>query len=169
MKKILALLLAVSMVFALAACGSSGTKVTVENDDKTISIELSYPENAGIELGGEGAYVDFTDDEEQYYVFVELFEHDMYDYYKSGAVEDETFTETKIGGYYAYSTDDGDSMYTTILFEEEPVEDNVYRYAEIQIDGPLNTDTDIKDFVKGNKEIQSILNSIKYLGETKAE
>ena len=169
MKKLLAFILVGIMVLSFASCGSSGTKVTLENYEKTISIELAYPENAGILVDCGEDYIDFTDDEEQYFVNIELYEHDMYEYYKSEDAEDETFTESTIGGCYAYSVDDGDSMYTTVLFEEEPIEDDVYRYARIQIDGPLNTDKDIKDFVKENKEIQGILNSIKYLGETKAE
>ena len=172
MKKLLAFILAGVMVLSLAACGSNGAKgvkVTLTNEEDTIAAEIAYPENAGIEQSGNELSLDLEDQEEGYYMNIEIYEHDLYEYYKSGAEEDETFAETKIGGKYAFTTDDGDSMQIYVLLEDQPVEDDVYRYASILIDGPLNTDTDIKDFVKDNKDIQSILNSFKYLGETKAE
>ena len=95
---------------------------------------------------------------------ISLYEDDDYEYSQNWAKENvsDSYQETEVAGFkgYSYSTA---SEYTLILPLEE-VEEGTFRYVELelQIDGNAE---ETKNFFNENKDIQSIMNSFKYLGD----
>lgn len=165
MRKLLAVILAGLMLLSLAACGDSGTKVDLRYDgEKTYGVEFYYPNNSDIEIYTEEDYAELNDNTEEYTFEISLYEDDDYEYSQNWAKENvsDSYQETEVAGFkgYSYSTA---SEYTLILPLEE-VEEGTFRYVELelQIDGNAE---ETKNFFNENKDIQSIMNSFKYLGD----
>ena len=103
MKKILALLLAGSMVFALAACGNNdgakkedaptGVKMNLETlptsgIDYVLKTEFYYPENSGITVEyNETDCIALADEGDEYIMMLKIAEDEDYEYTRDWVIE----------------------------------------------------------------------------------
>jgi hypothetical protein len=185
MKKILALLLAVSMVFALAACGNNdgakkedapaGVKMNLETRptsaiDYVLKTEFYYPENSGITVEyNETDCIALADEGDGYIMMLKIAEDEDYEYTKDWVIEtygEEAIKDVKLGELDAYMYCGLDSYNLCALLEKDATEEG-HRYVTIEIGTPCESEEEIVKFVNDNTEIQHILKSFKYIGEEK--
>lgn len=187
MKKIvtsvLLIVLLIVGLFTLTGCGSEKTKIpegiketilidnSYNNDGTKVSLDVYYPENAGIEVKDEyeGCKV-LTDKEDNYKITIRFNEDSTYTdgkKYDSERYAD-TYKEFKLGEYDAYSYEGYKSMTIVALFEE--MNEHEIRHAEIKIDvvSQAGNDDSGKNFYENNEEVKSIINYLTYNGTVPA-
>lgn len=168
MKKILSLLLVLSLILSFAACGNEkviDVKLSYNDNTegaKTIGIEFSYPEEAGIEAEIDTDYAELVDEEEGYALKIALYEDEDYKTKDEWAKEMEvSYKEVDLLGYKGHSYNDVGG-FTMFLLLETAGEN--FRYVKFDLDGDFY-DEEAENFFYDNKEIQKVVNSFKYLGE----
>ena len=176
---ILLIVLLIAGLFILTGCGTEKTKTPegiketilidndYNNDGTKVSLDLYYPENAGIEVEEEyeGCKV-LTDKEDNYEITIRFKADSTYTdnkKYDSERYKD-SYKEFKIGEYNAYSYEGHRCITVVPLFEE--INEHEIRHATIEIDVVSqagNEDSGI-DFFENNEEVKSIINSLTYNG-----
>ena len=138
MKKILALLLVVSMVFALAACRNNdgakkedaptGVKMNLETlptsgIDYVLKTEFYYPENSGITVEyNETDCIALADEGDEYIMMLKIAEDEDYEYTRDWAIEsygEEAIKDVKLGELDAYMYCGIDSYNLCALLEKD--------------------------------------------------
>ena len=180
---VLLIVLLIAGLFTLTGCGEEKTKTpegiketilidnSYNNDGTKVSLDIYYPENAGIEVEDEyeGCKV-LTDKEDNYKITIRFNEDSTYTdgkKYDSERYAD-TYKEFKLGEYDAYSYEGAISMTIVPLFEE--MNEHAIRHAEIEIDvvSQAGNDDTGKNFFENNEEVKSIINSLTYNGTVPA-
>lgn len=173
MKRLLSVILAITLVLSLAACGSKGEKVTLyaeswEGDNVRLAVDFYYPEDAGITLEGDEEYPNWIDmhyTDKNITISPAIFEDTTFDANKEYDKEnEETFTEFELNGYdcYAYESFGGYWIYVHL----EEVSETTDRYLVIDTE---TIDYSIDGTPEGIgqyqvEEIKKIIESFEYRG-----
>ncbi len=174
MKKLLSVILAVTLVLSLAACGGNkGKKITLygetwEGDNVRLAVDFYYPEDADITLEGEEEYPNWIDihyNDKNITISPAIFEDTTFDankeYDKAG---EETYEEFQINGYDCYGYESFGGYWIYVHLEE--VSETTDRYLVI--------DTETIDYSKDgtpedkaqyeDEDIKKIIESFEYRG-----
>lgn len=181
----------VAFVMSLMACGNKGDgnaegaekaepegaklslcDKTYKGDSLMVSVDLWYPENAGVmeieQFGTNYAHKVLADSAENYKLDFRFHENTTYKENKKVDAErsSESFKEFKIGDYDAYAYDFGTVYHVVVLFEN--ISETTDRYLNIEIMRLMGGgDPDGKAFFEQNEEVKSIINSMRYNGVVK--
>ena len=138
MKKLLSVILMVTLVLSLAACGSKGTKITLyedtwEGENVKLAVDFYYPEGADITLEGDEEYPNWIDmkyNSKNITIGPALFEDTTFDANKEYAKENEdTYEEFELNGYDCYAYEDFGGYCIYVHLEE--VSETTDRYLVI--------------------------------------
>lgn len=180
---VLLIVLLIAGLFTLTGCGAEKTKKpegiketilihnSYNNDGTKVSLDVYYPENAGIEVEDkyEGCKI-LTDKEDNYKITIRFNEDSTYIDGKKFDSERyvDTYKEFKLGEYDAYSYESNRSMTIVALFEE--MNEHEIRHAEILIDvvSQAGNEDSGKNFYENNEEVKSIINYLTYNGTVPA-
>jgi len=175
MKKLMAIILAVVMVFSLSACGKAnkGEKLTLyaetwEGDNVMLAVDFYYPEDAGITLEGEKDelnWIDMDYNSKNITISPAIFEDTTFDANKEYDKEnEETYTEFELNGYkcYAYESFGGYWIYVHL----EEVSETTDRYLVIDTE---TIDYSVDGTPEGigqyeDEDIKKIIESFEYRG-----
>lgn len=175
MKKLLAIILAVMMLFSFAACGGAPAKEKVTllaepwdgAENEMISVDFFYPEGKGIVVEGDEEYPDTKDfiyEAENCLISASLYEDMTFKENREYDREnEETFSEFKIGSYDCYGYEAFGGYWIYVHLEE--LSDSTDRFLIITTE---TIDYD-KDFVEGirqyeDEDIKAIVESFVYNG-----
>lgn len=180
MKKFLALILAVLMIFSFAACGGddqtggnqpseevvqepTGVEVEVKDADGIVSASVYYPETAMLDVLEFSDSVTLLQDNGDYKIDFILAANDRYEklktYYQMGA----EYTEGKFGEYDC-ATCLKDGNYVTFVYLEKL--DDKDAYVEILVSSGSSENTlSGKEIYDANAEVKEIIESFVYNGK----
>ena len=170
MKKILAFVLAGTMLLSLSACGPKGTTFSIEcetweGDDKAVAVEFTYPDEASI-VEEESAFCDkmLVDKEENYELSFSITEDTTFPANKEYNSSKENYTEFKIGDHDAYAFSDFYQYHIYVLLENVSETTDRYAYIDIAEAEPSFEDGIELKLYNEKEEIQKIVNSLVYKG-----
>ena len=183
MKKILSVLLVGVMILSLTACGgnggNSGSSVTLTqicDEDETLSaaVTVGYGDEMVLDKSklDEDSEAQLINEEKNLDVELYLYFDDNYDGYKSDASEEDGYKEVKYSGYEGYMYPCDDYEYEVCLKVADEGDYQVFLFAYVAPYSELiDTETTNIEEIFNSKEVQNILNSIKYKGtkEVKGE
>ena len=169
MKKLLSIILAGLMVLSLAACGGGGKTVTMTqvcDDDETMSATVTVGYKDGTTASGTGAdEAELVNKEKDFSVEFYLYFDNGLDYFVDDAKTQETYKEVKYSGFDGYMYQCDDYEYEICLYLDEKDDYDVYLFAYVAPGSELiDTETTDMEKIFNQKEVQDILNSVKYKG-----
>ena len=181
MKKLLAVLLALTMLFAFAACGGGstggepennnapvveepvGVKVELTDVEKKVSANIYYPETAVLDVVEYSDSKSLIQENGDYKIDFYLCADDRYEkimkYNKMGS----DFAEGKFGEYDSYSCIKDGKYTTVVLFEKA---DGFDSYLQIMVEpGSSENTLTSKEIFDTNAEVKEIIESVVYNGK----
>jgi len=177
MKKLLSMFLAGFMALSLTACGGGGSSLTLTqvcDDDETITatVNVGYGGSTVLDdstLFGEDE-AQLLNEEKNFSMEFYMYFDDTYEDYKTDAEGCEGYQEVKYSGYegYMYLYDEFEYEICLKLADENDCQVILFAYVapESQL---IDTETTDMEQIFNQKEVQDILNSIKYKGTKKVE
>ena len=167
------------MILSLSACGGSKSTVTLTqicDEDESISATVTVGYGDGIvpdntELD-EASEVKLVNEEKNFDVELYLYFDDNFDGYKDDASEEDGYKEVKYSGYEGYLYPCDEYEYEVCLKVADEGDYQVFLFAYVAPYSELiDTETTNMEEIFNLKEVQDILNSIKYKGtnEVKGE
>ena len=169
MKKLLSVILAITLVLSLVACGGGGPSVTmvqVCDDDETMSATVTVGYKDGTTVSETGAdEAELINEEKDFSVEFYLYFDNGLDYFVDDAKTQETYKEVKYSGFDGYMYQCDDYEYEICLYLDEKDDYDVYLFAYVAPGSELiDTETTDMEKIFNQKEVQDILNSVKYKG-----
>lgn len=169
MKKLLSVILALTSVLSLAACGGGGPTVTMTqvcDDDETMNATVTVGYKDGTTPSEAEAYeAELINEEKDFSVEFYLYFDNGLDYFIDDAKTQETYKEVKYSGFDGYMYQCDDYEYEICLYLEEKDDYDVYLFAYVAPGSELiDTETTDMEKIFNQKEVQDILNSVKYKG-----
>lgn len=183
MKKLLSLLLALTMVFTLVACGGekdvepenntpaqeepAGVKVELqsypkEGETTAMKAVVYYPEDSGIKDSGYPEDKELKNLDENYRINIKSYQDDEFEdvrmKYKNFY---SNYAETEFLGYKAITSENADYYNIAVQFEEN-------RYMEIIVCSVGESDKSAKEIYESVPAIKATINTLEYLGEVEA-
>lgn len=170
MKKLLSVILALTLVLSLAACGGGGNTVTLTQvcgGDETISATatVGYSGSTVAEEYSEDQ-ADLLNEEKDFSMEFYMFFDDSYESYKWAASESgEGYKEVQYSGYEGYMQLYDEFEYEVCLKLADEGDYQAYLFAYVAPGSDLiDTETTDIEAIFNQQEVQDILNSIKYKG-----
>ena len=169
MKKLLSVILALTLVLSLAACGGGGKAVTMTqvcDGDETMNATVTVGYKDGTTPSETEAYeAELINEEKDFSVEFYLYFDNGLDYFVDDAKTQETYKEVKYSGFNGYMYQCDDYEYEICLYLEEKDDYDVYLFAYVAPGSELiDTETTDMEKIFNQKEVQDILNSVKYKG-----
>jgi len=177
MKKILSVLLLAIMLLSLTSCGEKLSTVTLTeicDEDETLSatVTVGYGSTTVLDksdLDGEDE-AQLINEEKDFDIELYLYFDEGYDTYKYYASEEEGYKEVKYSGYEGYMYPFDEHEYEICLKVADEGDYQVFLFAYVAPASQLiDTETTDMEAIFNQKEVQEILNSIKYVGTEKVK
>ena len=169
MKKLLSVILALTLVLSLAACGGGGPTVTMTqvcDGDETMNATVTVGYKDGTTPSETGAdEAELINEEKDFSVeFYLYFDNGLY-YFVADAKEEKTYKEVKYSGFNGYMYQCDDYEYEICLYLEKKDDYDVYLFAYVAPGSQLiDTETTNMEDLFRQEDVQNILNSVKYEG-----
>ena len=169
MKKLLSVLLALTLVLSLAACGGGGPTVTMTqvcDGDETMNATVTVGYKDGTTPSeAEADDAELINEEKDFSVEFYLYFDNGLDYFVDDAKTQETYKEVKYSGFDGYMYQYDDYEYEICLYLEEKDDYDVYLFAYVAPGSEL-IDTETTDMKKifNQNEVHDTLNSVKHKG-----
>lgn len=169
MKKLLSVILALTLVLSLAACSGGGPTVTMTqvcDGDETMNATVTVGYKDGTTPSeAEADEAELINEEKDFSVEFYLYFDNGLDYFVDDAKTQETYKEVKYSGFDGYMYQCDDYEYEICLYLEEKDDYDVYLFAYVAPGSELiDTETTDMEKIFNQKEVQDILNSVKYKG-----
>ena len=169
MKKLLSVILALTLVLSLAACSSGGKTVTMTqvcDDDETMNATVTVGYKDGTTPSeAEADEAELINEEKDFSVEFYLYFDNGLEYFVDDAKKEETYKEVKYSGFNGYMYQCDDYEYEICLYLEKKDDYDVYLFAYVAPGSQLiDTETTNMEDLFRQEDVQNILNSVKYKG-----
>ena len=169
MKKLLSVILAITLVLSLAACGGGGPTVTMTqvcDGDETMNATVTVGYKDGTTPSeAEADEAELVNEEKDFSVEFYLYFDNGLDYFVDDAKTEETYKEVKYSGFNGYMYQYDDYEYEICLYLDEKDDYDVYLFAYVAPGSELiDTETTDMEALFNQEDVQNILNSVKYEG-----